>query len=279
MTVDGVLDDTVHEALRGVAGLHHVTVLPGAPDAADWIGYLDAVHPGRIAHLLAAAGAYCGGCPTRTARTAAETLLLGDIAAALAAPIGAVLAAQRRGLVLDPADVRLHLNADGADAVAVGAPQLWVTAGDPLAGHPATRTAPTMADLRHIVATGYAQLLQPMLSAAQPIVRRGRRALWAEATERLTYAVFAPLHRLGRAHRAPAEVADLLAVAPPELRHPVRWLEIPLPAGPLRWKARNLCCLAYQTPRWRGEYCTTCPATPPAEAVRRLRSVLTADEG
>lgn len=267
--------DAVHDAVHAAAPLHRMEVVVGAPEGDGWVRYLDAVDGDRMAGLLTAAATYCGGCPTRTARTAAGTLMIGGVAAALAAPVGAILATQRRGLVCRAADVRLRLGTDGVHGVAMNAPQLLVLPGDPIAGRSGTRTAPDLPTLRRAVAAGYARALNPMLDAAREAVNRGRRALWAEATERLAYSVFAPLRELGRADDAPAEVARLLADAPPQLRHPVRWLPVPLAGVDVPWKARSLCCLAYQTPRWHGQRCATCPLTAPDESVCRIVASLT----
>lgn len=262
------LTETPAAAVRAASG--RVAVLAGPAAGPGWVPHRDLARPDRLGDLIEGAAARCGGCPTAAARRAAGSLLFGDLAAAFAGPIAAMLVTQRRALLLDPADVSLRLGADGVEAIAVSAPVVGVLPGDPLAGHPGTRPLPDLAALREAAAAGYADLLAPLLEPVCAAARRGHRAFWAEAADRLAGAVFLALRASGGAGAAPDEVAALLAGGPEPLRRQVEWLDVPCAGGSVPWKRRSVCCLAYQTPRWAGECCATCPLTPRAETVRRI---------
>jgi hypothetical protein len=265
---DSLTETPVAAAVRAASG--RIAVLVGPATGPGWVSHADLVRPERMGDLVRCAAAWCGGCPTVAARAAAGTLLMGDLAAAFAGPIGAMLVAQRRALRLDPAGVRLRIGADGVEALAVCAPVLGVLPGDPLAGCPGVSVLAGLPALRRVAAEGYAEVLAPLLEPVCTAARRGLHVLWAEAADRLAGAVFLSLRELGRAAGAPGEVADLLAVAPAPLRRPVEWLDVPGAEGSVPWKRRSVCCLAYRTPRWAGECCATCPLTPPEETVRRI---------
>jgi hypothetical protein len=252
-------------AAAALAGRPEVVV--GGGTGPGWLPWPDLARPGRARELVERTAAWCGGAPTVTARTAAVTLLAGDLASALAGPLAAALVGQERALLLDARRVAVRLGPDGVAALALP-PALGVLPGDPLAGHDGVRLLPDVTALRRVAADGYVTLLGPVLDAVRTFARRGPRGLWAEAGDRLTAAVFLAARAQGVG--APEEIARLLAAAPPLLRHPVGWVDVPVPGGHVPWKRRTVCCLAYQTPRWAGQYCTTCPLVPAAETVRRL---------
>jgi hypothetical protein len=65
---------------------------------------------------------------------------------------------------------------------------------------------------------------------------------------------------------------------------PTDWVDVPVcrpgddaTAGE-PWKRRRVCCLAYQTERFAGELCATCPRVSRQETVDRLSTWLS-DQG
>jgi len=106
--------------------------------------------------------------------------------------------------------------------------------------------------------------------------RRGPGALRGELAERLSAAVALAAREVGDPASAPAEAEALLAAAPQWLRLPPDWVEVPVcrPGGDAAtsepWKRRRVCCLAYQTTRFSGELCATCPRVTRDETVERL---------
>jgi hypothetical protein len=274
MATQGTLagTDPVAAALREASAITgRVEVRVSGATEPGWVAYRDVLRPERASDLVDLAAALCGGCQSAVARTAAASLMVGDVASALATPIASALVAHRRAVSFDPADVSLRFNAGGVDGIAVSAPHVGVLPGDQLAGQPNTTTVDDIDALRRSAAEGYVRLLTPALVVVRNATRRGWRALWTDAADRLASAVFLTLQALDAPQRAPAEVADLLAVAPPELRHQVQWVDIPLSDGWVPWKRRAVCCLAYQTPRWADQYCATCPLVSPEETVRRVQ--------
>jgi hypothetical protein len=250
----------------------HVTVgaHPGPPSV-PWVALSE---PERLAALVDRTAAWCGGAPTSTARTAAASLMIGDVASALAGPMAGALVGQRRALLPDRDTLSLRFGPHGVDGLAMAAPGLGVLPVDPLAGLDGTFVLSDLDRVRAAVAEGYAELMRPVVDTLCAIDRRGRRAVWGDVAEAFAGAVFLAVRAVTRPHDAPEEVSRLLAVAPPGLAQPVRWVDVPRPDGSPRdtvpWKRRTVCCLAYQTPRFTGEYCATCPLLPAEETVRRI---------
>jgi hypothetical protein len=253
-------------AAAALAGRPEVVV--GAGTGPGWVPWPELARPERAGEFVERTAAWCGGAPTATARTAAVTLLAGDLASALAGPLAAALVAQRRAVLVDAGQVAIRPGRDGVAALALDGPVLGVLAGDPLAGQDGVRTLPDAGALCRAVADGYVTLLAPVLDALRPFARRGPRGLWAEVADRLTGAVFLAARAAGG--DGPAEVAALLDAAPAVLRHPVSWVDVPVRGGQVAWKRRTVCCLAYQTPRFAGQYCATCPLVPAAETAHRV---------
>jgi hypothetical protein len=231
---------TAAAALADAAALAGVTLGDGT--GPGWVAYPDLVRPEALTALVDRTADWFGGCPTRAARTAAATLALGDVAAAVAGPVAAALVIRRRALTVRPGGLALRFGPGGVTEITVDGPVVGTDAD--------------LGALRRTVATGYTALLAPLVDGLAPVARRGRRGLRAEAAERLAAALFLAA---GRQRDARAEVEGVVG--------PVPWVQIPPDGVP--WKRRTVCCLAYQIPRLAGGYCATCPLVPPAETVRR----------
>ncbi|MGY0235498.1 hypothetical protein [Longispora urticae] len=267
------------------------------PDAPDLVPLGTLLTPESLAELLDRARTACGGCRTRPARTAAAIMLASEFFSILAAGYAGLLFADRRGLLLAPDSVALRSDGEGFDAL-TGTGTLLVLPGDPAFGHPGTEAVGTLPELHARLGASYADLLTPVVEGISALTRRSRRALWMEAADRFAGAALvasraeAARRARGTAPGAPgapdlgpdpadlrSEVDAVLAVAPPVLRLSVSWIDVTAGCGRVTWKRRGTCCLTYQTPRWTGEYCTTCPLIPEEETVRRVAEYLDGLDG
>ncbi|MEU3726164.1 (2Fe-2S)-binding protein [Streptomyces sp. NPDC031705] len=139
---------------------------------------------------------------------------------------------------------------------------------DPAAALPGARVVSGEEALREEVRAAVAQHLEPLLAGFGPRMRRGRRALWAMATDEVVEGLWYVGSLLGEERRAVRELELLLpgAVAPYTAGAGFRAL-----AGPggaeLTTRDRAGCCFFYTI---RPEdTCTTCPRTCDADRVAR----------
>ncbi|MGH3646108.1 MAG: hypothetical protein ACRDTM_02875 [Micromonosporaceae bacterium] len=191
----------------------------------------------------------------------------------LAAPLTGALLTERRVPVPEPGELWLRPSFTGVDALAVGRVGLTVLDDDPLAGPEVTAVA-SVDELRRVAVDGYRAVLVPLLEVVAASTRRGRRALWADAGDRLATYLLLAGRATGDDRAGRAEADALLALAEPPLRHDPAWLEFTHRGRPVVWKRRPVCCLIYQAPTFRGQYCATCPLVPESETVERTRAWL-----
>ncbi|MGH3658456.1 MAG: (2Fe-2S)-binding protein, partial [Micromonosporaceae bacterium] len=244
------------------------------PSGPGWLPYsaLDELL-GRVAEAIPGASA-----------TVAAALLATSMSAGFAAPVTGALLTDRHAPVPDPDDVWLHHSFTGVDAVAIGRCTLTVLPDDPLAsrpdmggpdmGGPGVAVAADLDELRRVVLDGYRAMLVPLVDRVAASTKRGRRALWADAGDRLaTYLLLAGRAR-GDQAVGRAEADALLRLAEPPVRHDPAWLEFEHRGATVIWKRRPVCCLVYQVPEWRGQLCATCPKVSTEETVTRTRDWL-----
>ena len=261
----------------------------GRPTGPGWVPLAELATPAGYAAALERAADYYGDLATPVARAAAASLLTGDVASAVAVPLATALVVHRRALVIDPEDVLVRFGTAGIGAVAAPWPRVSVAVlpTDPLAGLPDAEVAADVATLRRATATTYAACVGPLVAVTAGAARRGPGALRGELAERLSAAVALAARGTGDPAAAPAEAEALLAAAPQWLRLPPDWVDVPVcrPGGggaddtatSQPWKRRRVCCLAYQTARFSGELCATCPRVSRAETVERLSRWLSED--
>jgi hypothetical protein len=238
--------------------------------------------PEGYERALARAASYYGEPSTPVERAASASLLTGDVASALAVPLATALVVHRRALVLRPDDVLVQFGTLGIEAVAAPWPRLAVAVlpSDPLAGLPDAQVVLDLTAIRTAAATSFAACVGPLVAVTSGAARRGPGALRGELAERLSAAVALACRAVKDDESAPAEAAALLGTAPRWLRVPMDWVDVPfcrsgdVEGSSTPWKRRRVCCLAYQTPRFAGELCATCPRVPREETVDRLSSWL-----
>ncbi|MGH3712113.1 MAG: hypothetical protein ACRDT4_01390 [Micromonosporaceae bacterium] len=264
------MDDGRWVLRRGAEVTGHVQIvlsqIVDEPAGPGWVPYLTAVTRPGLQSLLGYVRRAAPGAPD----TVAAALFASSVAAAVAAPLTGALLTERRVPLPVPDGLWLRPSFTGVDALGVGAVSLTVLPDDPLPGE----TVPDLDALRRAALDGYRALLVPLMEVVAATTRRGRRALWADAGDRLaTYLLLAGRAR-GDAAAGRAEADALLALAEPPLRHDPAWLEFTHRGRPTLWKRRPVCCLIYQAPTFRGQCCATCPLVPVAETVERTRAWL-----
>ena len=141
--------------------------------------------------------------------------------------------------------------------------------GDPAAGLPGARVVPDDEALRGEVRAAVAEHIEPLLDGFGPRMRRGKRALWAMATDDVVEGLWYIAQLLGEEPRAMAELEKLLpGTTKPYVGSPgFRVLSGP-EGEQLQTRDRASCCFFYTL---RPEdTCTTCPRTCDADRVARL---------
>ena len=257
-------DEGLAALRRGTAVTGHVQVASGPPAGPGWTPLRDLATKDMVELVRRAV--------PDAPETVAAALFASSVAGALAAPLTGALLTERRAVAPDQLWVRPAFT--GVDAIAVGSAAVTVLPGDPLAAHPGVATAADLDQLRRAVLTGFRAPLVPLLHEVAATTRRGRRALWADAGDRLATCLLLAGRASGDPDAGRAEAEALLALADPPLRHEVQWVEFPHRGARVLWKRRAVCCLIYQAPSWRGQFCATCPLVPESETVERTRAWL-----
>jgi len=260
--------------LRGAAVTRHFYAEVDQPSGPGWVPYRTVSTADGLADVIGSVQRLAPDTPP----TVAAALFASSVAAGFAAPLTGALLRDLRVATPDPDRTWIHPAYTGVDAVATDRVTLTVLPDDPLTGQPGVVTVANANELRRAALSGYRALLEPLVERVAADTRRGRRALWADAGDRLATYLLLAGRELGDQRAGRREAEALLAVAEPPIRHRVGWLEFEHRGAPVIWKRRSVCCLVYQAPAWRGQYCATCPLIPEQETVRRTRKWL-ADSG
>lgn len=262
------------ERLQGVGGLR---VLPAVPAAGSgWVGarelqgtpvldgLLDTVHENLCAHVPADRR---DEVPPAVAPSYVLEWYLWAVCTAAVLPF----VHERRVPELAADVVALRMSENGWPlAVALLSPVFSCLPDDPDAAHPDARPVDGVEELRAVLRAQVAAHADAFLQAWGRRGRRGRRALWAAATDALVEAV----QRSAPGGRGAREAAALLPAASDSSLAPfvgaVRYTSVGRPGTPDEpFRQRASCCLAYSVPG--GEACFSCPRTDDVERARRLR--------
>ncbi|MCX5375141.1 (2Fe-2S)-binding protein [Streptomyces sp. NBC_00091] len=140
---------------------------------------------------------------------------------------------------------------------------------DPAAALPGARVVAGEEALREEVRAAVAQHLGPLLEGFGPRMRRGRRALWAMATDEVAEGLWYLGSLLGEERRAVRELELLLPGTLAPYTGGAGFRSLAGPGGAeLTTRDRAACCFFYTI---RPEdTCTTCPRTCDADRVTRL---------
>lgn len=144
---------------------------------------------------------------------------------------------------------------------------------DPAAALPGARVVPDEAALRAEVRAAVAEHLTPVLEGFGPRMRRGRRALWAMATDEVVESLWYVGHLLGEEHRAMAELEALLPGSTAPYTGGAGFRTLTGPSGEeLSTRDRAGCCLFYTIRP--DDTCVTCPRTCDADRIARLTAAV-----
>jgi hypothetical protein len=256
--------------VRGAVVTGHFQAQVGPPSGPGWLPYHILSTPDGLDTIVRYVNQAAPGAPP----TVAAALFASSVSAAFAASLTGALFQDRRVVVPTPDRAWVRPAYTGVDAVAVDRVTVTVLPDDPLAGQPRVVTVADLEALRRAAVSGYRALLDPLVERVATSTRRGRRALWVDAGDRLATYLLLAGRELGDPDGGRREADALLSTAQPPLRHRVAWLEFEHRGVPVIWKRRPVCCLVYQAPAWRGQYCATCPLVSDAETVRRTREWL-----
>ncbi len=256
--------------MGGAALTGHIQVLSAPPSGSGWLPYHELSAPAGLQEIIS----YVRRAAPGASDTVAAALFATSVTGAFAAPLTGALLAERRVPAPASEEVWLQPSFTGVGAIAIGAAELTVLPGDPAAGQPGVAVADDLDQLRRVLIERYRGLLAPFLTLVASSTQRGRRALWADAGDRLATYLLMAGRALGDPAAGRAEADALLALAEPPLRHDVRWLEFEHRGAATIWKRRSVCCLVYQAPSWKGQYCATCPLVPVDDTIARTRAWL-----
>jgi ferric iron reductase protein FhuF len=255
---DRILSDSLS---RADALSAHYTLMPGRPRGRHWVPLPSLADPAGARTALRRVEDRYGGGPGLAA-----SFLATWVAGLVAYPLVAGVFAERR-LLRPPAEalwLRWDRTGDFFDAMAVERAAVTVLPGDPMVEFGAA--ADGLDRLQDDLMRTYVDLLEPVLTTIVEVGRRGRRALWADAVDRIAGWYLLIGQDTEDAERAVAEADATVASASSPGPACSRWLHV----DGRTFKRRAVCCLAYRSPRFSDQYCATCPLLSENESVRRL---------
>jgi len=175
----------------------------------------------------------------------------------------------RRVPTLQPEQLAFQLDLGSVASVALRPGRFWCLPGDPDAGHPdAIAVADETAlgdELRREVVSHAARFLR----VYGPLVRFGRRALWAAVTDVLDCSLVRAGRAFGSARAGVADARLVLARRIEPLTSASTTYSVTDERGRMHWtRRRGSCCFTYALPG--GEQCATCPRTDDARRAQIL---------
>lgn len=182
----------------------------------------------------------------------------------------------RRVPSLQPSHIAFRCSAGRVPEVALGPGRFWCLPDDSDAGDPDATTVPDEvalgAVLRHEVVSHATRFLQ----VYGPLVRFGRRTLWAAVTDVLDIALLLAGRAFGSAQAGAADARLVLAERVEPLTAASTVCAVTDEQGRTHWtRRRGSCCFYYALPGADGP-CATCPRTDDAQRARILNTLETA---
>ncbi|HEY6423977.1 MAG TPA: (2Fe-2S)-binding protein [Pseudonocardiaceae bacterium] len=179
----------------------------------------------------------------------------------------------RRVPSLQPQQLAFRLDPDWVPEVALRPGRFWCLPGDPDAGHP---DAVPVADqvalgavLRHEVVAHATHFLQ----VYGPLVRFGRRTLWATVTDVLDAGLLLAGRSLGRAQAGADDARLVLAHREDPFTSASTTCTVTDERGRIHWtRRRGSCCFQYALPGIE-QPCASCPRVHDAERARMLSTL------
>ncbi|MGH3870529.1 MAG: (2Fe-2S)-binding protein [Pseudonocardiaceae bacterium] len=179
----------------------------------------------------------------------------------------------RRVPSLQPSQLAFRLDLAWVQEVVLRPGPFWCLPGDPDAEHPdaipvADETA-LAALLRREIVTHAA----PFLKVYGPLVRFGRRTLWAAVTDMLDVTLLVAGRTFGSAQAGAADARLVLAQREEPLTSASTTCEVTDERGRTHWiRRRGWCCFTYALPEVEHP-CASCPRVSDAERVRILSTL------
>ncbi|MGH3777536.1 MAG: (2Fe-2S)-binding protein [Pseudonocardiaceae bacterium] len=176
----------------------------------------------------------------------------------------------RRVPSLQPQDVAFRLDLAWVQEVALRPGPFWCLPGDPDTGHPDATQVPDeialAAALRRQIVTHAARFLE----VYGPLVRFGRRTLWAAVTDMLDVTLLIAGRSFGSAQAGVTDARLVLAEREEPLTSASTICEVTDERGRAHWiRRRGWCCFTYALPGVEHP-CASCPRVSDAERVRIL---------
>lgn len=190
--------------------------------------------------------------------------------------LGAMLFhAARRVPSLQPPHVAFRLNAGRAQEIALRPGRFWCLPGDPDAGHPDAVPLPDEVALGATLRREVVSHASHFLHVYGPLVRFGRRTLWAAVTDVLDLALLLAGRAFGSAEAGAADARLVLAERVDPLTSASTTCAVIDEQGRTHWtRRRGSCCFYYALPGI-AHPCATCPRTDDAQRARILNMLET----
>lgn len=175
----------------------------------------------------------------------------------------------RRVPVLQPRQLAFRFDPGWVEAVALRPGRFWCLPGDPDAGHPDAVVVPDEAALGAVLRREVVSHAGHFLRIYGPMVRFGRRTLWAAVTDGLDTGLLLAGRSFGSARAGAADARLVLADRVEPLTAASTICRVTDAHGRVHWtRRRGSCCFSYALPDTGP--CATCPRTDDEERARIL---------
>ncbi|MGH4020277.1 MAG: (2Fe-2S)-binding protein [Pseudonocardiaceae bacterium] len=176
----------------------------------------------------------------------------------------------RRVPSLQPHEVAFRLDLAWVQEVALRPGPFWCLPGDPDAGHPDATQVPDEVALAVVLRRQIVTHAARFLKVYGPLVRFGRRTLWAAVTDMLDVTLLIAGRSFGSAQAGATDARLVLAEREEPLTSASTICEVADEHGRMHWiRRRGWCCFTYALPGIEHP-CASCPRVSDAERVRIL---------
>ncbi|MGH3801991.1 MAG: (2Fe-2S)-binding protein [Pseudonocardiaceae bacterium] len=176
----------------------------------------------------------------------------------------------RRVPSLQPAELAFRLDQAWVQEVALRPGPFWCLPGDPDAGHPDATQVPDEVALAAVLRRQIVTHAARFLTVYRPLVRFGRRTLWAAVTDMLDVSLLIAGRSFGSAQAGATDARLVLATREEPLTSASTACEVTDEHGRRHWiRRRSGCCFTYALPGVEHP-CASCPRVSDAERLRIL---------
>ena len=176
----------------------------------------------------------------------------------------------RRVPSLHPGQLAFRLDLARVQEVALRPGRFWCLPGDPDAGHPDATPVPDEVALAAVLRSQVVAHAARFLEVYGPMVRFGRRTLWAAVTDVLDVNLLRAGRSFGSAQAGATDARLVLAERENPFTSASTTCEMTDEHGRTHWiRRRGWCCFTYALPEVEHP-CASCPRVSDAERVRIL---------